>query len=158
LVTLDHAEVRNLIVGPGVTLRLTSCQVDLLDLSETSGESLLGDSYKQVFELFTQAEMTSSPRRMRELLGLPEEPVDESAIETFFKDKISSSRASIVVNERYIPPDEDIRLKWTREYGTERWRNYVKKMLREGNLIEEPVNSAGPSKRRLRPTERFTEK
>ncbi|MFB7983520.1 NACHT domain-containing protein [Streptomyces vinaceus] len=157
LVTLDQAEVRHLIVGPGVTLQLTSSQVDLLDLSETSGEVLVGDSYKQVLELFTQAELTSSPRRMRELLCLPEEPVDESAIEAFFKDKIANTRASIVVNERYSSPDEDVRMKWTREYGIERWRDYVKKMLKEGKLIEEPVNAAGPSKRRLRTTEMFDE-
>ncbi|MFJ8904603.1 NACHT domain-containing protein [Streptomyces sp. NPDC102351] len=154
-VTLDQAEIRTLVVGPGVTLRLTSCQVDQLDLSETSGDALLHDSYKQVSHLLTQNELTSSPRRMRELLGVPEEPVDESAIEAFFKDKIANARASIVVNERDFPPDEDVRMRWTREYGIEQWRDYVKKMVKDGKLIREPVNAAGPSKWRLRTTESF---
>ncbi|MFD8319850.1 NACHT domain-containing protein [Kitasatospora purpeofusca] len=156
-VSLDQAEIRNLVVGPGITVRLTSCQVDRLDLSEVSGDALLGDSYKQVSELLTQNELASSPRRMRELLNLPEEPVDETAIEAYFRDKIANARVAIVVNERHNPPDEDVRMKWTREYGIERWRDYVKKMVKEGKLVEEPVNSAGPSKWRLRTTEKFDE-
>lgn len=157
LVTLDQAEIRDLVVGPGVTVRLISCQVNRLDLSRASGDVLLDDSYKQVSELLTQSELTSSPRRMRELLGLPEEPVDESVIEAFFKDKLANGRVPIVVNERGYPPDEDVRLRWTREHGIERWRGYVKKLVKEGKLVEEPVISAGPSKWRLRMTEKFEE-
>ncbi|MGW6539069.1 NACHT domain-containing protein [Streptomyces sp. NPDC055051] len=156
-VTLDQAEIRHLVVGPEVTLRLTSCHVDRLELSEASKDALLGDSYKQVAELLTPSELTSSPRRMRELLGLPDEPVDESAIEAFFKDKISNARVPIIVNERYYPPDEDVRMRWTREYDIERWRDYVKKMVKEEKLAMEPVNAAGRSKWRLRTTEGFEE-
>ncbi|WP_418955439.1 NACHT domain-containing protein [Streptomyces tritici] len=156
-VTLDQSEIRHLVVGPGVTVQLTSCQVDRLDLSQASGDALVGDSYKQVSELLTQNELTGSPRRMRELLGLPAEPVDDNAMEAFFKDKIMNARVPIIVNERYYPPDEDVRMRWTREYGIERWRAYVKKMIKEGKLVEEPVNAAGPSKWRLRTTEKADE-
>lgn len=156
-VTLDQAEIRHLVVGPGVTLRLTSCRVDRLDLSTAAGNPLLDNSYEQVSELLTQSELTSSQRRMRELLGLPEEPVDESVIEAFFMDKIASARVPIIVNDRYIPPDVDARMRWTREYGIERWRDFVKKMLKNGKLLEESVNAAGPSKFRLRASENAEE-
>ena len=156
-VTLDQAEIRHLVVAPGVTLRLTSCHVDRLELSEASGDALVGDSYKQVSELLTHNELTNSPRRMRELLGLPDEPVDESAIEAFFKEKIANARVPIIVNERYFPPDEDVRMRWTREYDIERWRDYVKKMVKDEKLALESVNAAGRSKWRLRTTEKFDE-
>lgn len=152
-VTLHQAEIRHLVIGPGVTVRLISSRVDRADLLTTSGDVLLDDSYEQISELLTQNELATSRRRMRQLLGLPEESVDESAIEDFFMDKIVSARVPIVVNERYAPPDGDGRMKWTQEYGAEQWRGFVRKMLKEGRLVQESMNASGPSKWRLRATE-----
>ncbi|CAM5642666.1 hypothetical protein SVIOM342S_08131 [Streptomyces violaceorubidus] len=155
-VTLDQAQVKRLVVGPGVTVRLIGSQIDQLDLSRTSGNPLLDDSHKYVGELFTQGGLATTPRQIRELLGLPEESVDESDIEAFFRDKIANSRAAIIVDRHYNPPDEDVRMKWTREHG-DRWQAFAKRLVAEGKLIEERVNAAGPQKRRLRPTESFFE-
>lgn len=155
-VTLDQAQVKHLVVGTGVTVRLTGSQIDQLDLSRTSGNPLLDDSHKYVGELFTQGGLATTPRQIRELLGLPEESVDESDIEAFFRDKIANSRAAIIVDRHYNPPDEDVRMKWTREHG-DRWQAFAKRLVAEGKLIEERVNAAGPQKRRLRPTESFFE-
>ncbi|QKW18185.1 hypothetical protein HUT16_03110 [Kitasatospora sp. NA04385] len=153
-VTLDQVQVKYLVVGPGVKVRLTSSRIEQLDLSRTSGNPLLDDSHSQVDELFTQGGLASTPRRIRELLGLPEEPVDESAIEAFFREKIANARAPIVVDRQYSPPDEDVRFKWTREHG-DKWQTYAKRLVSEGKLIEERVNAAGPPKWRLRVTEAF---
>ncbi|MEU9661456.1 NACHT domain-containing protein [Streptomyces chartreusis] len=155
-VTLDQAQVKHLVLGPGVTVRLTDSRIDQLDLSRTSGNPLLDDSHKQVGELFTQGGLASTPRQIRELLGLPEESVDESDIEAFFRDKIANARAAIVVDRHYNPPDEDVRMKWTREHG-DRWQAFAKRLITEGKLIGERVNAAGPQKWRLRPTESFFE-
>jgi hypothetical protein len=143
-------------VGSGINVRLTDSRIDQLDLSRTSGNPLLDDSHEQVGELFTQGGLVSTPRGIRELLGLPEEPIDESAIEDFFRNKIANARAAIVVDRHYNPPDEDVRMKWTREHG-DKWQAFAKRLVAEGKLIEERVNSAGPQKWRLRPTEAFYE-
>ncbi|MEE1757580.1 NACHT domain-containing protein [Streptomyces sp. SP18BB07] len=156
VVTLDQAQVKYLVVGPGVDVRLTDSRIDQLDLFRASGNPLLDDSYKQVGELFTPGGLANTPRHIRELLGLPEEPVDESTIEAFFRDKIANARAAIVVDRHYNPPDEDVRMKWTREHG-DKWQAFVKRMVAEGKLMEERVNAAGPPKSRLRPTEAFYE-
>ncbi|MFB7380004.1 NACHT domain-containing protein [Kitasatospora purpeofusca] len=153
-VTLDQAQVKYLVVGPGVKVRLTNSRIEQLDLSRTSGNPLLDESYTQVGELFTQGGLASTPRRIKELLGLPEEPVDESAIEAFFREKIANARAPIVVDRHYSPPDEDVRFKWTREHG-DKWQAFAKRLVAEGALIEERVNAAGPPKWRLRVAEAF---
>ncbi len=155
-VTLNHAQVKRLVVGPGVTVRLTDSQIDQLDLSRASGNPLLDDSHKQVGELLTQGGLATTPRQIRELLGLPKESIDESDIEAFFRDKIANARAAIVVDRHYNPPDEDIRMKWTREHG-DRWQAFAKRLITEGKLIKERVNTAGQQKWRLRPTESFFE-
>ncbi|WP_194924175.1 NACHT domain-containing protein [Catenulispora pinisilvae] len=154
-VVLDQSEIRHLVICDDVTVRLTSSRVDRVDLVEASPEALLNDSYEQVSELLTQNELISSRRRMRQMLGLPEEVVDEDSVEAFFIDKITNARVPLIVNERYLPPDGDGRMKWTREYGIERWRSFVKTMLKEGKLVQDPVNSAGPAKWRLRGTGNF---
>ncbi|MFB7764245.1 NACHT domain-containing protein [Streptomyces xiamenensis] len=155
-VTLDQAHVKHLVVGPGVNVRLTNSQVNQLDLSRTSGNPLLENSHEQVSEMLTQGGLATTPRQIRELLGLPEEPVDESEIDAFFREKITNARVAIVVDRNYNPPDEDVRMKWTREHG-DRWQVFAKRMVAEGKLIEEMVNAAGPKKRRLRPAESFYE-
>lgn len=155
-VTLDQAQVKYLALGPGVTVRLTRSRIDQLDLSGTSGNPLLDDSHKQVGELLTQGGLVSTPMGIRALLGLPEEAVDASTIEDFFRDKIANTRVAIVVDRHYNPPDEDVRMKWTREHG-DKWQTFVKRLVAEGKLVKERVNSAGPSKWRLRPTDAFHE-
>ncbi|MFD4000308.1 NACHT domain-containing protein [Streptomyces rubiginosohelvolus] len=153
-VTLDQAQVQYLEVGPDIKVQLTNSQVDLMALSQKPGNPLLGDSYKQVGELLTQGGLASTPKGIRELLGLSDENADESSIEVFFRDKIANVRAAIVVDRNFNAPDEDVRMKWTREHG-DAWQSFAKRMVAEGKLIREPVTSAGPVKWRLRPTEAF---
>ncbi|WP_328954069.1 hypothetical protein [Kitasatospora purpeofusca] len=158
VVMLDQAEVKHLVLGPEVRLRLTACRVHRLDLSQTAVNPLLGDSHEQVFELLTQGELTSSPRQIRELLGLPEAVADEGFIGEFFREKIANSRAPIVVDRHYHAPIEDVRMRWTREFGVETWAAFAKQLVVDGELIKDRVNAAGSRKWRLRLTDTFHER
>ncbi|WP_457029193.1 NACHT domain-containing protein [Kitasatospora sp. P5_F3] len=155
VVTLDQAEVQTLVVGSDVRLRLTASRIHRLDISQSSGNPLVGDSHEHVSELLTQSGLVTSPRQIRELLGLPEEVADEGFIEKFFREKIANSRVAIVVDRHYNAPDEDVRMRWTREFGAEKWTAFAKRLVAEGELIEERVNAAGSQKRRLRLTDAF---
>ncbi|MGW2395783.1 NACHT domain-containing protein [Kitasatospora sp. NPDC001664] len=157
-VTLDQAEVKYLVVGPQVRLRLTDSRVDYLELPHGAGNPLLDDSYRQVSELYTQSRLATTPGQIRELLGLPEEPADESAIEAFFWEKITNARAAIVVDRKYNTPTEDVRMRWTREHDGNTWQEFAKRMVAEGRLLRELVNAAGTQKWVLRPTDPLTDR
>ena len=156
-VSLKQAHVQNLAVGPEVELVLTDSRVRQLDLSNSSGAALLGDSYEQVLEMLTQDELAVGQAQIRRVLGLADDTVDEtSEIDNYFKANIAVARWPIVVASVDFAPDDN-RLKWVRQYGLDAWQDFVHRMQRDGKIAFDRVNAGGRPKVRLRRTEKFDE-
>ncbi len=155
-VTLREARVDHLTVLPGVELQLDSCRVTLLDLSQSSGSALIGDSYKQVRELLTTTKLVVGPAQIRKELGvLEDESGGVSETDEYFKSNISADRRGIIVTQRDLSPDDDVRLKWIESFGLEVWREFVRRMQDEGKIVLDRVVTGGRPKVRLRPTGSF---
>ncbi|WP_406133215.1 NACHT domain-containing protein [Streptomyces zaomyceticus] len=157
-VVLQEAHIQNLVVGPGVEVVLTSGSVDRLDLSKSSSDALVGDSYKQVLELLTQNELAVGQSRIKRVLGLSGGTADDaSEIDNYFKSNLLLVRGPIIVSSRDYGPDAASRLNWVRSHGLDAWQDFVRRMQEEGKITLEKVNASGRLKVRLRPTEKFYE-
>ncbi|MDT0425907.1 MULTISPECIES: NACHT domain-containing protein [Streptomyces] len=156
-ISLEEAHIQNLVVGPGVELRLTSSHIDRLDLSKASGAALVGDSYEQVLELLTQSELAVGQSRIKHALGIAEDTAEDvSEIDNYFKSNIALARGPIIVNSREFAPDDN-RLNWIRAYGLDAWQDFVRRMQDEGKITLEKVNASGRLKVRIRLTEKLDE-
>ncbi|MBB5917809.1 hypothetical protein BJY24_006721 [Nocardia transvalensis] len=155
-VDLDQAYIQHLVVGPGIQLRMRSCRVELLDLSNSSEGALIGDSHKQVLQLLTRSELAVGPWSIERALGLAEDS-NGGEIDSYFKSHIALSRGPVIVIARDFSPDGEVSLNWILEYGLDEWQDFIRRNQREGEITLEKVNAGGRLKVRVRLKQKITE-
>lgn len=157
-VLLEEANIQDLAVGPGVELQLRSSRIDRLDISKSSVDCLVGDSYKQVLELLTPSELAVGQSRIRHVLGITDgtAAINDDLVSDFFRSNIAVARGPIIVLHRDLSPAaDDARTGWMLEHGLDAWQGFIRDMEARGELTLEKVNASGRSKVRLRMTEEF---
>ncbi|MBO2458117.1 NACHT domain-containing protein [Actinomadura violacea] len=157
-VRLVDAKIQRLVVRPGVELELVSSRVRHLDLTGSSPDVLLGDSYKNVDELMTQGMLVVGQPAIRRVLGLAVD-TDDSLRERddYFKARVQDFSGPVIVSSRDFAPEENKKLNWIREYGLGAWQDFVRRMLEEGKFTRKKMSTAGRPKVLLIPTEKFFE-